>query len=62
MKITVRKPMKEKYTEYAESAINLTAEIIEKHGPRVSGIPDKFSLNRYVLRTPDILCKHCDAI
>lgn len=56
MKIPVRKPMKENYTEYAESAINLTAEIIEKHGPRVSGIPDKFSLNRYVLRTPDILC------
>jgi aminopeptidase YwaD len=35
--------MKENYAKYAESAIKLTAEIIEKHGPRVSGTKGNLS-------------------
>jgi aminopeptidase YwaD len=35
--------MKESYAKYAESAIKLTAEIIEKHGPRVSGTKGNLS-------------------
>lgn len=35
--------MKENYTKYAVSAIKLTAEIIEKYGPRVSGTKGNLS-------------------
>lgn len=38
-----RNPMKKAYPEYAEDAINLTAEIIDKYGPRVSGTKSCYS-------------------
>jgi len=48
--------MKENYIEYAESAINLTTEIIEKNGPRVSGTKGNLSACS-ALET--ILAKYC---
>ena len=48
--------MNENCFEYAESAIKLTAEIIEKHGPRVSGTKGNLGASS-ALET--ILAKYC---
>jgi hypothetical protein len=48
--------MKEIYAKYAESAIKLTAVIIEKHGPRVSGTQGNLNASSD-LQT--MLSKHC---
>jgi hypothetical protein len=48
--------MKENFAKYAESAIKLTAEIIEKLGPRVSGTKGNLSASSYL---ETILDKYC---
>jgi aminopeptidase YwaD len=51
--------MRETYFKYAEGAINLTAEIINKHGPRVSGTE---SCYRACAELETILGKYCTNI
>jgi aminopeptidase YwaD len=51
--------MRETYHKYAEGAINLTADIIEKHGPRVSGTKGCYSA---CADLETILGKYCTGI
>jgi aminopeptidase YwaD len=51
--------MRETYYKYAEGAINLTADIINKHGPRVSGTESCYSA---CAELEAILGKYCTKI